>query len=425
LKIEVKQGDGLKREVSVEVPAETVQAEMEAKFAEVRRDSTLKGFRRGKAPMAMIKSVYIDEVRAEVVDKLIKDTFRSAVREKNLKVASPPSVTDLDLTDDLVLTYTAAIEVFPEIEKVDFDNFEIADIPVEVTDKEVDDFVDHLRHQYSELRPVDREAQTGDVIIADLHKVADEQQALPETEFADSHIDLGNPLTIKEFNEQLPGVKGGQEKEVQVVYADDYPDTKFAGARITYRTKVKSVNERLLPELDDSLAKRTGQAETALELKLKIRENIQRQKDENIHRLHKRDVMRQVVEKNPVPIPEAMVESYLDAVVEEMKGGGHEDVSEQDIRTRYRPAGLETIRWDFLWHTLAEQQKIEVLPEDTENWINGFAAANQTTADQARVLLTKSGRANQLRESLLEGKVLEFLISNARKVPAGEKKGNS
>jgi len=265
------------------------------------------------------------------------------------------------------------------------------------------------------------------VIIADLHKVLDERQTLPDTEFPDSHIDLGNPLTIKEFNEQLPGVKGGQEKEVQVVYADDYPDAKFAGARITYRTVVKSVNERVLPELDDLLAKRTGQAETALELKLKIRENIQRQKDENLHRLHKREVMRQLVEKNAVPIPDAMVDNYLDAVMEDMKSGGQvpEDFDEQDARNRYRPSGLEAIRWDFLWHTLAEQQKIEVLPEDTENWINGFAAANQTTVDQARIMLTKSGRANQLRESLLEGKVLEFLIGNARKVPAGEKKGNS
>ncbi len=425
MKIEVKQGDGLKREVKVEVPADTVQSEIEAKFAEVRRDTTLKGFRRGKAPMAMIKSIYTDDVKAEVVDKLIKDTFRAAVREKNLKVASPPSVTDLDLTEELVLTYTAAVEVYPEIETVNCDGLEIADVPVEVTDKEVDDFVDHIRQQYSELRPVEREARTGDVIIADLSKIADAQQALPETEFADSHIDLGNPLTIKEFNEQLPGVKSGQEKEIEVAYAEDYPDAKFAGARITYRTAIKSVNERVLPDLDDSLAKRTGQAETALELKLKIRENIQRQKDENIHRLHKREVMRQVVEKNPVPIPEAMVDSYLDAVVEEMKEGGHEEASEQDVRAHYRPIGLETIRWDFLWHTLAEQQKIEVLPEDTENWINGFAAANQTTVDQAKVLLTKSGRANQLRESLLEGKVLEFLIGSARKVPTGEMKGNS
>lgn len=415
VKVEVKQGDGLKRELAVEIPAERVQTELDKKFDEVKRTVTLKGFRKGKAPIAMIKTLYEGEVKADVVDELIKVTFPEAVKQHTLNVASRPTLTDFNFTDDGGLVYKATVEVFPEIPTITFDKLEIPEYDITIEDKDVDASVEYFRKRLAENRPVTREAREGDIVIADMKKIADPKMALDLADFPDSRIDLGNKMTVKEFREQLPGMKAGEEKKIEVVYPAEYSDAKFAGATITYQVNVKTVNEQILPELSDAFAKQTGMAETLLEMRMKIREDLRKQEEDHLFRHQRSELIRQLREANPIPIPDGLIDDYLDHVVEDIKKD-YPDEDEKKVREEYRPIGAATIHWDMLWHSLAEQQKIEVLASDTEKWMEGFAARNQLTPQQATEALNKSGRLRELRETLLEGKVMEFLMGKATKV---------
>jgi len=148
-----------------------------------------------------------------------------------------------------------------------------------------------------------------------------------------------------------------------------------------------------------------------------MREHIQVQKEEMQRRIHKREIVRQMTEKNPILIPEGMLEDYLNAVIEENKKQGQE-FDEKEMREKYRPIGTDIMRWDMIWHKLADAEKIEVLPDDTETWINGLAAQNNMTVDQARDALNQSGKIGELKESIREGKVFEVLIERSKKVPA-------
>lgn len=417
MKIEVKTKEGLERELNVQIPAETVKSEMDKKLTELRKTVTLKGFRKGKAPMEMIRAHYSDQVKGDVIDELFRQSLMTAVEENKLRIAGRPTVTDLDLGDDGSMAYTANLEVFPEVERVGFEGIELPRIDIAVEDKEVDDIVEAYRKQFSESRVVERAAADGDVILADLVKTADPKNALEVDKFPDSKIDLGNPATIKEFKEQLPGLKAGDEKEIVVVYDEDYSDEHFAGAHITYKVVVKEVTERILPEFDDALAKRTGMAETALELKLKVRQRLLEEKESSQKRGQKRVLVDQVCAKNQVPIPEGVVAEYLDNMVKDFKERG-EDHDEKEIRERFRPIGVKSMRWDLLWRKLVEQEKIEVLPEDTEKWITGFAAYNGVTPEQATESLRKAGKIAELRDSILEDKELDFLMGKVTFVPA-------
>lgn len=417
MKIEVKTKEGLERELNVQIPAETVKSEMDKKLTELRKTVTLKGFRKGKAPMEMIRAHYSDQVKGDVIDELFRQSLMTAVEENKLRIAGRPTVTDLDLGDDGSMAYTANLEVFPEVERVGFEGIELPRIDIAVEDKEVDDIVEAYRKQFSESRVVERAAADGDVILADLVKTADPKNALEVDKFPDSKIDLGNPATIKEFKEQLPGLKAGDEKEIVVVYDEDYSDEHFAGAHITYKVVVKEVTERILPEFDDALAKRTGMAETALELKLKVRQRLLEEKESSQKRGQKRVLVDQVCAKNQVPIPEGVVAEYLDNMVKDFKERG-EDHDEKEIRERFRPIGVKSMRWDLLWRKLVEQEKIEVLPEDTEKWITGFAAYNGVTPEQATESLRKAGKIAELRDSILEDKALDFLMGKVTFVPA-------
>jgi trigger factor len=417
--VNVENGDGLTRKVSVQVPAETFQTEMEKKLDELRQGITLKGFRKGKAPLDMVRSQYGDKVKADVVDELFRSSLSSAIDDHQLKLAGRPTVTALDLADDGTLSYQAELEVFPEIARVEYDGLALQTEELTVADNDVDEIVQHYRKQFSQLRPLDRSAQDGDVVVVDLIKIADSKEALPADSFPDSQIDLASAATIKEFKEHLPGMKAGDEKQVEVAYDEDYSDPVFAGAHITYNCKVKSVNERILPEVNDAFAKQTGLGETALEFRLKIRERLLAEKQAVQRRMHRREIVELVCNRNNVPIPESPITEYLDNLVKDFREQG-EQFDEKELRERYRPVGVKSMRWDLLWRKLAEQEKIEVLPDDTENWIKGFATYHDVSVDQAKESLRKAGKLRELRDSILEEKAINFLLTKATIVPAAK-----
>jgi trigger factor len=416
VKVELTNKEGLVRQLQIEIPADRVQTEMEKKFDEKKKSVTLKGFRKGMAPMAMIKQLFTEEVRLDAIDDLIQATYPEAVREKTLKVATKPMVTDLQMRDDGGFMYIAQVEVMPEIGNIAYEGLEVSFIELTVEDHEVDEVVEQARRRLSELRTVDRAALTTDVVIADLRKIADPNLAVPQEHFPASEIDLGYRLTVEQFKESLPGVKPGDVRTVEVVYPEGYTDSRFAGAHLTWQVTVKEIKERILPDLDDAFAARTGLAQTALEFKLKVRENIHRQKEDSQQRFQRRQVMHLLVEKNKIPVPEGMVTEYLDAVVEDFKKQGGE-FDEKSVRETYREIGIESMRWDLIWRRLSVQQQIEVLPADTDNWIRGYAESHGVTPEEAGVALARSGRGEQLRDSLLEEKVIDYLLNVATKVP--------
>lgn len=417
MKIEIKEVGELARELDVVIPGETVEAEMDKRLAEVGKDVSIKGFRKGKVPADVIRSKFAEEVKADVVDLLFKQSMSKAIDDNKLKLAGQPKVTALDFAEDGSMIYKAELEIFPEIGTVDFDGLKLQGAKLEVEDKEVDEVLGQYRKDFSELKKLDRAAKATDVVIADMTKKSDSKNSIKEDSFPNSQIDLANPVTIKEFRDQLPGVKAGDEKDIEVVYDDDYADPNFAGARITYNCKVISVNERILPEVDDALAKRIGLGETALEMKLQLRERMLQRKESDQRQIHRRELIDLVCGKNEVPIPEGLVTDYLDNVVEDARKKG-EEFDEKEFRERYRPIGIKSMRWDLLWHTLIDQEKIEVLPEDTENWIKGFAAYHGVTPEQAKESMQKAGKNRELIESILEEKVLNYLMDKATIVPA-------
>ncbi|MFQ6007530.1 MAG: trigger factor [Candidatus Zixiibacteriota bacterium] len=416
MKVEVKEVEQLVLELSVEIPADVVNGEMEKAFADLRRTATVKGFRKGKAPMSIIKSIYSDEIMSDVADELIRSSYPKAVEEKKLDVASRPQVTAFHYDDDGSFRYTAKVEVLPKIGTIDLTNLQITSANIEVKDKDVDVVAESIRAMYADFRPVEREVQENDLVVVDLKKTYDPQLVLKDDAMRDIEIDLARTFTVKEFKKQLPGMKAGEQKEIEVVYDDDYPDPAFAGAHIKYLCTMKEVRERVLPEFNDAFAQRTGQAKTALELKIKIRENLKRRYVEDQKRIHKNQIIGQMCEQNQFPVPQTIVERYLDAMVEDEKRNDRH-LDEEEFRRQFRGIAVNTVRWHMLYHHIAEQERIEVLPSDSEKLISDLATDHKITYEQAKQALERSGNLASIQDTLLEEKVLDFLISRAKVVP--------
>lgn len=415
MKVEIKELEGLKREVNILIPTEEVESELAKKFAEVRATAKIDGFRPGKVPMGRIKSMFNDEVRGDVAEDIIRNSYPEAIKQESLKVASFPKILEADYTDDGGFGFKAVVEIYPEIGKVTYEKLEVTVQNVEVADADVDEFVEGLLKRFAEYRVLEREAGDSDIVVANLKKLLDPSLVLPGDSFEDQEIDLGNPITVREFREQLKGAKAKDELDIEVNYPDDYPDAAFAGATVKYHCVVKAVKERILPEFNDAFAKQTGQAETALELKLQIREQLGARLVDAQNRSKRNQLIAQVSKQNELPIPEGLVDEYLTNVIEDLKKRqGEGEIDEAEVRKSYHDIGVRTIRWNFLYSKLVDQEKIEVLPSDIEERIKKFADNYNMSPEKAKEALSSSGSIADIQSSILEEKVLDFLVDKAK-----------
>lgn len=409
MKSVIKLSEGLVRELEIEIPVEVVDAAFAEAYHKYCKEAKIPGFRPGKAPLSVIKSRFNEAIIDDVLNDLIKKSYPEAVKEQNLAVASMPTIPNFELKEGVPLKYTARLEVMPQIDVVNCDGLELPKIEIEINDSEVDSVVEYLRKKQSEVRLVDRPAAEADILTADLTKLEDLSNILQGNEFKANEIDLSSPMTVKEFRETLVGIKAGEERELTVNYPADYSDDRFAGKSLKYLCRVTEVKERILPEMTDSFAKQIGGVETLLELRLKIRDDLKKQKEADYDKAKRNDLMRQMLEKNLFDIPEAMISDYLDAVVKDHKKN-YENYDEKQVREQYRPMAVNWIRWQLLINRLAELEKIEVSPIDTENWIKRFSENYRMETDKAKEVLSKSGRIQEIRDSILEDKIFDFLF---------------
>ena len=410
MNIEVVQKDGLKRELNIEIPADVVDAAYNKIFQTLSLKAKIDGFRPGKIPLKVIKSRFKQEATAEIVDDLVNKYYTEAIKEKNLEPVGTPVLSKVDIEEGKPMTFTLGIEVMPKLETIGFDGISVEKKEAKVEDKDIDAVVEMMRKQKASLESVEREAQPTDMLICDLEPVAGFIEGLGEIPLANQEIDLDSPNTIKEFREALTGAKRDDSREIVLSYPEDHADAKFAGKSVTFKTTVKEVKERVLPELTDAFAKQTGMGETVPELKIKLREQMMQEQEAELARKRKKTIVDQMVEKNSFDVPDAMVETYLTNVIEDQKQQ-NEKVDEKAIREQYRSMGVDTVRWYLIYHRLAAQEKIEVSAEDTEKWIKRFADNYRMDVGKAKEILAKTGRASEIKDGLLEEKVLEFLQS--------------
>lgn len=408
MKVEVTAGDNLVRIVQVEIPSEKVQGKLNEKLTEIRKKADVKGFRKGKVPMDKVKQMFGDEVKADVVEELIRTYYSEAIDSEKLRVCAHPTLTEADFTDDGGFAFTAEVEVFPEIESIAFDNITVSIPEIELKDSDVDKFLLTMRQRLADRRPVERPAEATDVVLADLNPMSDEGESIEGRQLEEQHIDLSNPATMAAFRDQIPGMKTGDSKEIEVAYPDDYPDKDYAGSSIKYEVKVKEVVEQILPEADDAFAKQTNQAETILELRLKIRAELEQRIKTQQERVKREQIIGQICEKNDILIPETLLDRYLKGVAEDFKKK-YDDVDEKEVKENYREVGIKTIRWNLLYNKLSEQEIIEVLPSDTEKRIKRFADNYKMSVEEATKALSESVSIDEIRDSILEEKVLDFL----------------
>lgn len=410
------------REIAVEVPADVVRTETDNLVNRYQKLARIPGFRKGKVPASIIRQRFAEDLKSDVVEALVPRYFREEAKKQNLAPVSQPRVTDLHIQEGEPLRFKASFEILPEFKLAPYDDIRVSTIDTTVTDENVETALNNLRQQHATYNAIeeDRPLADGDFAVVSFNGTpkGGEADAKP-VEVDEIMVEIGGENTIPEFSENLRGAKSGETRTFDVKYADDFSDKRLAGKSMTYEVSVKGIKTRSVPELTDDFAKELGaELNTVDELRNRLRENMQSEKEHEAAHQGKDKLVEELVKRNDFPIPEAMLNEQIDIRLERglralaAQGMRTEDMKRMDfdrLRTGQREAALREVRASLILGQIADEEKIEVSDEEFDREIESLAAQSKQTVEQVSARLTQDGGLDRIRHRLRNEKTLDSL----------------
>lgn len=307
MQVSVEAGEGLERKLTIQVPAETVEMEVNNRLNSIKNTVKMDGFRPGKVPLKVVKQKYSGTVLQEVAGELMQSSFREALTQENLNPAGDPVIHAEDLVLGQVMEYTATFEVYPEVALSPISDLAIEKIEAAVEAGDVDKMIDILRKQKMDWKEVDRASADGDRVSIDFVGTVDGEK-FDGGSANDMPMVLGAGQMIPGFEEKLTGLKASDETTFKVPFPEDYAAKELAGKEAEFAVTVKKVEEPKLPEIDEEFAKAFGvESGDTEQLLSDIKANMERELGRKLRSLLKANVMDALVAANPLDVPAAVV----------------------------------------------------------------------------------------------------------------------
>ena len=416
-------------ELIVEVDAQTFDQAIEKSYKKNRGQIMVPGFRRGKAPRKMIERMYGASVFYEdAINLIAPDAFEKAVEEKQLKTVGQPSVDDVDISDEKVLTLTFITALYPVVKLGKYKGLSAEKTVESVKKKDIDTELEQLQTRNARIQTVTRKAKKGDTAVIDFEGFLD---GVPfEGGKAEGHeLPLGSGSFIPGFEEQVIGMKSGDEKDVVVTFPEDYSQD-LAGKEAVFKVKCHEVKEQILPELDDEFAKDVSEFDTLDAYKKDIKERLTKQREEKAKEAYDDEILKQAVENMEVEIPDAMVDRALDDMMRDfyynISGQGMDPdqylqmmgMNMEGFRNASRPTALARVQTSLLLEAVAAEEKIEITEADTEEEYARMAEQYGRELKEIKKLL----KAEDMTEDLKRKKAADLIYDNAKVAKAAAKK---
>jgi trigger factor len=407
-----------KREIEVEVPAQTVSQETETLIQKYQKLAKLPGFRRGHVPGSVIRMRFAEEIKSEVVDVLVPKFFRQEAEKKGLVPVSQPRISDLHIQQGEPLKFKASFEVMPAITVGGYKELRAEKPVIAVTDEEVEQTMKNIQEQRATFTSVEgRALADGDFAQVSLDGKPKEGEGKP-VHMDEVLVEVAGKTTMPEFTENLRGAGAGDERTFDVVYPADFSDQRLAGKTLNYTIKVQAIKQKHLPELNDEFAKEISEFSTLEEVRKQIRENMTAERQHEAEHQAKDKLVAELIKRNDFELPEALVERQIDLRLERglralaAQGMKAEDIKKMDIhrlRAGQRDQAVQEVKASLLLNQIAEEEKIEVTDQEIDREVEALAKQSKQSAEAIRTRLTREGVLDRIRGRIRNEKTLDFL----------------
>jgi trigger factor len=418
MKVAVEEIGACKRRLHVEEGPEVVQDAWEKAFKRVQKEARLPGFRKGKVPAGMIKLHFADDVRKEVARHLIPDVYRQALQETKLRPVEEPDLKEVTLEEGAPLKFEAMVEIKPAIALGQYAGLTVTHAPKPFEDREVDEALEHLREQHAEFRTVERPADLHDLAIMDYTLTPEGMDARTETGYS---FLIGSGAVMPEVEEAVIGLAAGGERTTHVRFPDNHRTEALRGKAGEAKVKITEVKEKVLPALDDELAKTVGQFDTLDALKEGVRKSLEARRVAENRQALEDAVTEAVLAGHPVEVPEALVLRQVGHLIEHTRERVRRQGMDPDklpwdygkLLEELKPGAVKAVRRSLVLEAIAEKEGLIPTDADVDAEVEKIAVANNRPVPAVRRIMQDSGDLDGLRHSLRETRTLEFLISKS------------
>lgn len=414
--------------LTVEVPAEQFDAAIKSAYNKNKGRFAIPGFRKGKAPLAMIEKMYGLEVFFEDAANIVLDaTYEDAADESGLDIVSRPEVSLVQIEKGKPFIYTATVAVKPEVTLGEYKGIEVEKATAEVTDEDVEAELKKVQDQNSRLLTVeDRPIQDGDEAVIDFEGFID-GKAFDGGKAEDYNLVIGSHSFIDTFEEQLIGKNIGEECQVEVTFPEKYHVADLAGKPAVFKVAIKEIKVKELPEINDEFAGEVSDFETLDEYKADIKVKLLKTKEKQAITENENRVVEKVVAGATMEIPEPMIETQVQTMINDyarrIQGQGMSfseylkftGTSIEQLKNQARPQAERTIRTRLVLETVAKTENIQVSEEKLEEEIKNMANAYRIDVERAKQRMGEEG-LKQMKEDLAVQEAVDFLVAEAKLV---------
>ena len=422
--------NGNQATIVVEIDKELMESGVNAAYMKARKSIMIPGFRKGKAPRKMIESMYGAHVFYEDgLEEIFPKVYDFAIAGQDFKAIGRPTLKDMDINDENVVTLTLVTDVYPEVTLGQYKGLEVEKAEPVVTDAQVQAELDRMAENVSSTETADRPAEMGDTVNIDFEGF---DNGVPfEGGKGENHdLKLGSGSFVPGFEEQLVGMSAGEEKDINITFPEDY-HKDLAGKAVVFHVKVNKVTVTIVPTQDDEFAKDVSEFDTLDELKADIRAKAVAEQQKQLDSAFENAAVEKAAENTTVDMPEALVERELDTQMErfayqlQMSGYSMEQYAKMmggdvnTMRNAFRPTAEKQAKISVTLEKIAEVENLTVTEEDIEEEFQSMAKQYEMEEDKIKEMVP----IDELTESLKTRKAVKLIVDNAVAVaPKAEEK---
>ncbi|HXZ88109.1 MAG TPA: trigger factor [Candidatus Binataceae bacterium] len=437
MNVNIETTSALRRKLTIELEPAEVNRELDRAYNDLKRSVQLKGFRPGHAPRALLERFFGDQVRGDVIQKLVKEYTGRALDENDLKpVVEPEIVTEESDLKKAQLRFTATFDLKPALVVRDYEGLKVPKAKIEVNESEVDAALERLRERHATLKKVEgREVvEEGDFVVASFEGFED-GKPIAETKMEDRLVQVAANVLAHGLDEVLRGAHISVEARKSRSYPADYAEKDIAGKNVEWRATVKEIFTRVLPDIDDEFAKDQGQYQNLTELRAAVREGLERQAQQEADARARQGLLDLILERNPVEVPESLTareQRTLEAeTVMALESAGVPREAALD-RARQNPEDVKAraekrAKSGLIVDAIAEQEKVEVSDDEVADRVAAIVTQSGRQRERAAEFYGHEENRVALKISMKREKTLDLLLTRAQsesategEAPAGE-----
>lgn len=419
MRVSLESISALERRLEVSVPDADVERAFDARLKVFSRTARLKGFRPGKAPLAVVKRQFGAQLRDEVVSEMVRQSLGSALNEHRLEPVGGPRIEPLPPVSGEGLRYAAIFEVYPQIELKGLDSIEISRPTAEVEPADVDAMIETLRKQRPNYVAASRPAADGDRLTVDFEGRID-GEPFEGGKGEDIALVLGAGRMLKDFEAGLHGLSAGDRKTYPVAFPADYGKAELAGKTAEFTVTVKKHEQVELPPLDEEFCRAYGVSEGGIEqLRREVEDNMRRELADAVRSRLKTQLLDKLLAANPIELPKASVESQVQALqVDWLRriGANPQDVKQAPPREPFEEAARRRVAIGLLIAEVLRRERIATDPKRLEERIEAAAAGYSDPEDAARQIKANDNLRGQIVSAVLEDQAIDWLLGKVKVV---------